>query len=66
VQLWQRNGDRVRGQGVNDMKGGDVIIIEALRACIASARWITPPSRWCSAATRKTPAIRLKSRAPTW
>lgn len=32
VQAWQRNGDRVRGQGVNDMKGGDVIIIEALRA----------------------------------
>jgi glutamate carboxypeptidase len=32
VQLWQRNGNRVRGQGVNDMKGGDVIIIEALRA----------------------------------
>ncbi|MBV7537024.1 M20/M25/M40 family metallo-hydrolase [Duganella sp. sic0402] len=32
VQLWQRHGDRVRGQGVNDMKGGDVIIIEALRA----------------------------------
>jgi glutamate carboxypeptidase len=32
VQLWQRNGDRVRGQGVNDMKGGDVIMIEALRA----------------------------------
>ncbi|TFW14901.1 M20/M25/M40 family metallo-hydrolase [Duganella callida] len=32
VQLWQRNGERVRGQGVNDMKGGDVIIIEALRA----------------------------------
>jgi len=32
VALWQRNGARVRGQGVNDMKGGDVIIIEALRA----------------------------------
>jgi glutamate carboxypeptidase len=32
VQLWQRHGDRVRGQGVNDMKGGDVIIVEALRA----------------------------------
>ena len=32
VQLWKRDGDRVRGQGVNDMKGGDVIIIEALRA----------------------------------
>ncbi|WP_432380344.1 M20/M25/M40 family metallo-hydrolase [Duganella sp. P38] len=32
VQLWRRDGDRVRGQGVNDMKGGDVIIIEALRA----------------------------------
>jgi glutamate carboxypeptidase len=32
VQLWQRNGDRVRGQGVNDMKGGNVVIIEALRA----------------------------------
>ncbi|MET0321701.1 MAG: M20/M25/M40 family metallo-hydrolase [Duganella sp.] len=32
VPLWQRDGDRVRGQGVNDMKGGDVVIIEALRA----------------------------------
>jgi glutamate carboxypeptidase len=25
-------GDRVRGQGVTDMKGGDVIVLEALRA----------------------------------
>ncbi|HUP06587.1 MAG TPA: M20/M25/M40 family metallo-hydrolase [Caldimonas sp.] len=32
VPLWERRGDRVRGQGVNDMKGGDVIVIEALRA----------------------------------
>ena len=32
VQLWQRNGDKVRGQGVSDMKGGDVIVVEALRA----------------------------------
>ena len=32
VQLWKRDGGRVRGQGVNDMKGGNVIIIEALRA----------------------------------
>ncbi|HET7864131.1 MAG TPA: M20/M25/M40 family metallo-hydrolase [Burkholderiaceae bacterium] len=32
VPLWERQGDRVRGQGVNDMKGGDVILIEALRA----------------------------------
>jgi len=32
VPLWERQGDRVRGQGVNDMKGGDVIMIEALRA----------------------------------
>jgi glutamate carboxypeptidase len=32
VQLWKREGDRVRGQGVNDMKGGDVVIVEALRA----------------------------------
>jgi len=32
VALWDRHGDRVRGQGVNDMKGGDVILIEALRA----------------------------------
>jgi glutamate carboxypeptidase len=32
VQMWNRSGDRVRGQGVSDMKGGDVIIIEALRA----------------------------------
>ena len=32
VQAWDRRGDRVRGQGVSDMKGGDVIILEALRA----------------------------------
>ncbi|MFZ6653825.1 M20/M25/M40 family metallo-hydrolase [Undibacterium sp. TJN19] len=32
VRLWDRKGNRVRGQGVNDMKGGDVIMIEALRA----------------------------------
>ena len=32
VQKWDRQGDRVRGQGVNDMKGGDVAIIQALRA----------------------------------
>ncbi len=32
VPLWERRGDRVRGQGVNDMKGGDVVLIEALRA----------------------------------
>ena len=29
---WDPRGDRVRGQGVSDMKGGDVIAIEALRA----------------------------------
>jgi glutamate carboxypeptidase len=32
VQKWNRQGDRVRGQGVNDMKGGDVALIQALRA----------------------------------
>lgn len=32
TQKWDRQGDRVRGQGVTDMKGGDVIIIAALRA----------------------------------
>jgi glutamate carboxypeptidase len=32
VQLWDRKGDKVRGQGVSDMKGGDVIVLEALRA----------------------------------
>lgn len=32
MQRWEREGERARGQGVNDMKGGDVIIIEALRA----------------------------------
>jgi glutamate carboxypeptidase len=36
VPLWDRQGDRVRGQGVNDMKGGDVIMIEALRALKAN------------------------------
>jgi glutamate carboxypeptidase len=32
VIAWDPRGERVRGQGVNDMKGGDVIAIEALRA----------------------------------
>jgi len=32
VALWEPRGTRIRGQGVNDMKGGDVIMIEALRA----------------------------------
>lgn len=32
MQKWERTGDRARGQGVNDMKGGNVIILEALRA----------------------------------
>lgn len=32
VRLWDRRGERVRGQGVSDMKGGDVVIVEALRA----------------------------------
>lgn len=29
---WTRQGERVRGQGVSDMKGGDVIVVAALRA----------------------------------
>lgn len=32
VQKWVRQGERVRGQGVSDMKGGDVVLIQALRA----------------------------------
>lgn len=32
VPPWQNDGKRVRGQGVSDMKGGDVIILLALRA----------------------------------
>jgi glutamate carboxypeptidase len=32
VPLWERKGDKVHGQGVADMKGGDVIMVEALRA----------------------------------
>ena len=32
VQKWERRGNRIRGQGINDMKGGDVVVIEALRA----------------------------------
>ena len=32
VKKWERKGERVSGQGVNDMKGGNVIILEALRA----------------------------------
>jgi len=29
---WQREGDRARGQGVADMKGGDVVVVQALNA----------------------------------
>lgn len=36
MQKWERHGERASGQGVNDMKGGDVIIIEALRALQAA------------------------------
>jgi len=32
VPPWQSNGGKVRGQGVSDMKGGDVIVLLALRA----------------------------------
>ena len=32
VAAWDRRGNRVRGQGVGDMKGGNVILLEALRA----------------------------------
>ncbi|MEO7761382.1 MAG: M20/M25/M40 family metallo-hydrolase [Casimicrobiaceae bacterium] len=32
VVPWDVHGDRVRGQGVTDMKGGNVILLEALRA----------------------------------
>ena len=32
VPIWDRRGDTVRGQGVNDMKGGDVAMVEAVRA----------------------------------
>ena len=32
VAKWERKGERVSGQGVSDMKGGNVIIIQALRA----------------------------------
>src|SRR5256886_9180977 len=32
VQRWERKGDRIRAPGVSDLKGGDVIIVDALRA----------------------------------
>lgn len=32
VAAWQVDGQRIRGQGVSDMKGGVVVMIEALRA----------------------------------
>ncbi len=31
VPTWQRQGERARGQGVSDMKGGDVVLLQALR-----------------------------------
>jgi glutamate carboxypeptidase len=30
--LWEREGDTARGQGVGDMKGGNVVVVAALRA----------------------------------
>lgn len=36
VPIWDRRGARVRGQGVNDMKGGVVAMVEALRALQAA------------------------------
>ncbi len=32
VAAWKADGQRIRGQGVSDMKGGVVILLEALRA----------------------------------
>lgn len=32
MQKFERRGDRIRGQGIADMKGGNVVVIEALRA----------------------------------
>jgi glutamate carboxypeptidase len=32
VPMWELKDGRIRGQGVSDMKGGDVIVIAALRA----------------------------------
>jgi len=45
VQLWERKGKRVRGQGVNDMKGGDIIIDRspARPACRGRARQYPHP-----------------------
>ena len=36
VTPWKPDGKRIAGQGVSDMKGGNVIIIEALRAMQAA------------------------------
>jgi glutamate carboxypeptidase len=50
VPLWERQGDRVRGQGVNDMKGGDVIMIEAPRGAARTPTTKSSRSRRSSAA----------------
>jgi len=34
-QVFERKGDIARGPGVNDMKGGDVVIVQALKALLA-------------------------------
>ena len=36
VAPWDPSGERVRGQGVSDMKGGNVVLVEALRAMKAA------------------------------
>ena len=36
VPTWERRGDRVRGQGVSDMKGGNSVMLEALRGLAAA------------------------------
>ena len=35
VPTWERRGGRVRGQGVSDMKGGNSVMLEALRGLAA-------------------------------
>ena len=64
-QKFERTGDSAVGPGSNDMKGGLMIILYALKALHPPGRWTGVPSPSSSPGTRKSRASRCRSPAAT-